>query len=47
MFLGFSIRPWLITFPALGIVAGFALRLWDVPNWFPEPQRPFDQGELK
>ncbi|WP_445489572.1 heavy metal translocating P-type ATPase [Rhodopseudomonas sp. RCAM05734] len=35
MFSSFSIRPWLIAFPALGIAAGFALRFWGVELWVP------------
>lgn len=33
MFSGFSIRPWLIAFPALGIAVGFALRVWGLDAW--------------
>ncbi|UZE51022.1 heavy metal translocating P-type ATPase [Rhodopseudomonas sp. P2A-2r] len=35
MFSSFSIRPWLIAFPALGIAAGFALRFWGFELWVP------------
>jgi heavy metal translocating P-type ATPase len=28
-----SLRPWLIAFPALGIIVGFALRFWGLESW--------------
>jgi heavy metal translocating P-type ATPase len=33
MFSSFSIRPWLIAFPALGIAVGFALRFCGLESW--------------